>query len=346
MLTTLLTDRENYLRALEFRGPEWIPIAFELLPSVWMRHGRALVDLARRYPRALPSANPEDYYSKDLAQFTEVGRTFRDDWGCIWACAQPGILGQVVCHPFKDWKALDTFQPPDPSAQYDWRALRENTKSQRRNGLLTRAHYLFTQGGFFDRLQFLRGLENLLVDFLEEPPQVARLVEMVLDYNLKHIRLWNQIGVDQFYFHGDIGTQQGLLMSPATFRKFLKPAYHEMFSACRRAGAHVWYSSDGCILPVIDDLIECGVTLHDPQVRANTIDGIVRTYKGRLCALVDIDEQMLPFCTPEEIHGQIREVVEKMANPEGGLMIYAIPSADVPLLNIEALCTAWEKYAK
>ena len=54
MFTTSLTDRENYLRALEFRGPEWIPITFELLPSVWKRYGDALVDLARRHARALP----------------------------------------------------------------------------------------------------------------------------------------------------------------------------------------------------------------------------------------------------------------------------------------------------
>ena len=346
MLTTLLTDRENYLRALEFRGPEWVPITFALDPSVCMVYGDALVDLARRHPRALPSANLEDYYSNDYSQFLEVGRTFRDDWGCVWACAQRGILGQVVSHPLQDWRALDTFKPPDPRDQYDWRALRETTESNRRKGLLTRADYLVTQGGFFDRLQFLRSLENLLVDFLEEPPQLARLIEMVLDYNLKQIRLWNEIGVDQFFFHGDIGTQRGLLISPATFRKHLKPAYREMFSACRRAGAHVWYSSDGNILPIIDDLIECGVTLHDPQVRANTIDGIARTYKGKLCALVDIDEQMLPFCTPEDIDRQIREVVEKVGDPKGGLMIYAIPSADVPFQNIEALCTAGEKYAQ
>jgi uroporphyrinogen decarboxylase len=309
-----------------------------------MRHGRALEELARRHPRALPSANPEDYHSKDLALFMEVGRTFRDDWGCVWECAQAGILGRVVHHPIEDWSALDALTPPDPRDQYDWRALREATESDRRAGHLTRAYYLFTQGGFFDRLQFLRGLENLLMDFLEEPPRLARLIEMLLDYNLKQIRLWNEIGVDQFYFHGDIGTQQGLMMSPATFRKHLKPAYREMFSACRRAGAHVWYSSDGRILPLVDDLIECGVTLHDPQVRANTIDGIARTYKGKLCALVDIDQQMLPYCTPEDIHRQVREVVEKMGNPQGGLMIYAIPSADVPIENIEALCTAWETY--
>ena len=94
----------------------------------------------------------------------------------------------------------------------------------------------------------------------------------------------------------------------------------------------------------IDDLIECGVTMHDPQVRPNTIDGIQKHYKGKLCAAVDLDEQMLPFCSPQDIHRQIREIVEKIASPDGGLVIYAIPSQDVPLENIDAIFTGWEKY--
>ena len=38
-----------------------------------------------------------------------------------------------------------------------------------------------------------------------------------------------------------------------------------VFQRCREAGVHVWYSSDGNILPIVDDLIECGVSIHDPQ---------------------------------------------------------------------------------
>jgi len=153
------------------------------------------------------------------------------------------------------------------------------------------------------------------------------------------------IGVDQLCFHGDLGTRRGLLISPATSRKRLKLAYQEMFSTCREPGAHVWYSSDGCLLEIVDDLLECGVTLHDPQVRANTLEGVARAYKGRLCALVDLDEQTLPFCTPEEIREQVRVVVQRVGTPEGGLMIYAEPSHDAPLQNTEALCMAWEEYA-
>jgi hypothetical protein len=345
MRAKTIGERENYLRALEFRYPQWIPITFGMTPSVWLRHGEQLEEIVLRHPLIFGDYQRGSYRSRLQGPFAAPNEYVRDDWGCLWHNVQAGMLGQVVEHPLADWRALAHYRPPDPREQVDWRRLSEQTEQARRQGLLTRGTYEMTQGGFFDRLQFLRGLENLLMDLLDEPPELQRLIEMVFEYNMQYIRLWLEIGVDQMCFHGDLGTQRGLLISPAIFRKHLKPAYQEMYSSCREAGAHVWYSSDGCLLEIVDDLLECGVTLHDPQVRANTLEGIARAYKGRLCALVDLDEQMLPFCTPEEIREQVRVVVQRVGTPEGGLMIYAEPSHDVPLQNIEALCMAWEEYA-
>jgi uroporphyrinogen decarboxylase len=338
-----LSERENYLRCLEFRYPEWVPIEFELPTALWLRYADDLEALVMRHPLVFPHYRQGAYRPLLRGRFATAGEDYRDDWGCLWHNTQPGILGRVVEQPLKDWAALARFRPPEPGEQYDWRQARENTEAMRGEGRLTRAGYDVTRGGFFDRLQFLRGLDNLLLDFADEPPQLWTLIEMLLEYNLEHTRRWLEIGVDQVYFHGDIGTQRGLLFSPAAFRKYLKPAYRELFLLCRRAGAHVWYSSDGRLLEIVDDLIECGATLHDPQVGANTLPGIAQAYKGRLCAAVDIDEQMLPFGSPEDIRQQVRQVVATIGSPAGGLMIYAIPSADVPLASIEALCLAWEE---
>ncbi len=134
------------------------------------------------------------------------------------------------------------------------------------------------------------------------------------------------------------------MISPDTFRKYLKPAYMEMFRTCRNAGMHVWYSCDGNILDIVDDLVECGVSVHDPQVAANGIDSIASHYRGKLCAAVDIDEQMLPFCSPEEIEAQVIEIKETIGTPKGGLMYYFCPGTDVPVRNIEAFFTAWKKH--
>ncbi len=53
---------------------------------------------------------------------------------------------------------------------------------------------------------------------------------------------------------------------------------------------------------------------------------------------------MLPFCKPEDINLQVKEIVEKIGMPEGGLMIFAVLSQDVPLENFKAINRAWEEH--
>ena len=135
------------------------------------------------------------------------------------------------------------------------------------------------------------------------------------------------------------------MISPAAFCKFLKPMFKTLFQKCRGAGTHVRLSSDGHLLEIVDDLIECGVSVHDPQLRANTLEGIAHSYKGRLCAMVDLDRQSFPFLTPAELRQQVKEVVDVMAAPEGGLMLWAsISGSNVPLRNVEAIVEAMEDY--
>ncbi len=340
-----MTARENFLRAIEFRRPDWIPIIFELQPAVCRRYGEELKKLMLRHPQAF-SIKKEPFDERPHDPLYNEGSYLRDDWGCLWYNAHDGVLGQVVEHPLADWSALPALKVPDPLTQIDWITLQREKQEEAQRSLPVVAHpQSFAHGGFFDRMQFLRGLENFLMDLITEPPELPVLLDRVLEYNLRYIDRWLEIGnIDVIWFHGDMGSQNGPLFSLETFRRQLKPAYMKMFQRCRRAGVHVWYSSDGNILPFVDDLIECEVSIHDPQVRPNTVEKIAEVYSGRLCALVDIDEQMLPYCSPEDIFVQVKKVRDSVGTSEGGLMIYAIPSSDVSLENIEALAAAWEKY--
>jgi hypothetical protein len=86
--------------------------------------------------------------------------------------------------------------------------------------------------------------------------------------------------------------------------------------------------------------------VHDPQVGANGIQGIADAYRGRLAAMVDVDEQILPRCTPEDIERQVEAIVRLVGDRRGGVGLYACPSEDVPFRNIEAICLAWERWRR
>ncbi|MCR4427610.1 MAG: hypothetical protein NUW23_15750, partial [Firmicutes bacterium] len=292
--------RENWLRAVEYRHPEWIPCSVGFSPITWRTHGKDLEKIVLEHPRLWPNYDPgkADFYDEMPVVYRE-GEYYTDNWGCTWLNIQEGLEGQVVGHPLADWSALATYRMPDPLV-YDergpadpekWDKIARHVAEARDKGQL-----IFGNGErLFDRLYFLRGFENLMTDFATEPPELARLIGMLEEYEMKVIHKWLELRPDVISFHTDFGTQHGPMISPASFRKYIKPLFQTLFQACRRSGVHVFLSSDGNILPMVDDLIECGVSVHDPQLRACTLEGIVKAYKGKLCACVDLDRQAWPF---------------------------------------------------
>ena len=341
-----MNDRENWLRAIEFRSPQWIPCGVALSPLTWHTLRENLEEVVLRHPLIFKGYRKGSTDFDDFPPFYRAGERRRDNWDCVWYGTISGIEGVVVEHPLEDWRALDSYKPPDPKKfserdERDWDKIRKTVAEQKAKGMLA----LGEGERLFDRLYFLRGYENLMMDIATDDPHLPKLIDLLLEHELENARLWLDAGVDCVAFHTDIGTQNALMISPEKFRKYIKPMFKTLFTTCREAGAHVLLSSDGRLLDIVDDLIECGVSIHDPQIRANTLDGIEQAYKGKMCVDLDLDRQMFAFCTPEDIHSHVREAVERLDAPEGGLMlIAAVYDAGVPLENIEALCEAMEKY--
>jgi len=341
----MMTERENYLRAIGFGKPQWIPCSVGLSPLAWRTHREKLEELVLRHPRIF-----RDYHKGQTDfDYLPCGYKkgfYRDNWECLWHTSVEGLEGQVVEHPLANWEAFDSYQPPDPltkaeRSEHDWKEIRKGIETARARGELTSGW----GERLFDRLYFLRGFENLMIDIATDEPRLPRLIKMLEEHEMRLTNLWLEIGVDLMCYHTDIGTQNALMISPEKFRKLLKPTFTKIFGACRRAGAYVALSSDGNLLEIVDDLVECGVSVHDPQLRANTLEGIRRRYKGKMCINLDLDRQMFPFCKPADIREQVKEGVEALNSPEGGLMMQAaVYGGDVPLENIEAICSAMEEY--
>ncbi|MBI5095596.1 MAG: hypothetical protein HZB26_24575 [Candidatus Hydrogenedentes bacterium] len=341
-----MTDRENWLRAIDFQYPEWIPCAVGLSLLTWHTHREKLEDLVLRHPALFPGFQRGSVDFDDFPPVYRAGEDFRDNWGCLWRNVIGGLEGVVVEHPLADWSALDAYRAPDPKllaerGERDWDQIRDHILERKRRGEATSGN----GERLFDRLYFLRGFENLMTDIATDDPNLPRLIELLTEYEMKLIGMYLDLNVDVMGFHTDIGTQQGLMISPDKFRQYIKPMFKTLFSACRKAGARVALSSDGRLLDIVDDLIDCGVSVHDPQARANTLQGIEDAYKGKMCVNLDLDRQMFAFCTPEDVREHVREAVERLYLPEGGLMLTGqVYDAQTPLENIEALCAALEEY--
>jgi uroporphyrinogen decarboxylase len=338
----------NYLRAAHFEGPEWIPCTVSVMPGTWRRYREALEEVLEACPRLFPDFRPGQVDFEQCGDRRYRAGSFTDSWGCVWRNLEDGLSGLVTEHPLPDWAALEGWSPPDPVTQGetpeevpDWDGLARDYRAARDSGGLARAH--LPHGHMYMRLYYLRGFENLMLDFAERAPQLDALIEAVTDYNLRLISRHLECGAEMVCFGDDLGMQAGLPISPVQWRRYLLPPYRRMFALCRDGGADVYLHSDGRMVEIIPDLVDAGLTILNPQVRANGLADLARTAAGRVCVNLDLDRQLFPFSGPQAARAHVYDAVQALGSPSGGLMLHAEFEPDVPLATIGAVCRALEE---
>lgn len=345
-----LSERENVLRNASMTGPEWMPCRVVISGASWDQLREDLEEVLVRHPILFPGfeKGKRDYDHWDFGPAHRAGERFTDAWGCVWHSAVNGIEGVVVEHPLSDWSQLETYTPPDPLVQADrgsadWEGARQRIEEDRKAGRLISGGV--PHGFLFMRLYYLRGFENLMVDMATNAPKLPDLIGMLVEHNRKIVDQWLSMKVDLMEFGDDLGTQSASMMGPDAFRRWIAPAYKALMKPCREAGCHVALHSDGYIMDLMDQFIECGVTIINPQDLCNGIDDLAREVKGRMCIRLDIDRQtVIPYGTRTEIRALIEEEVRKLGSPQGGLEMICGIYPPTPAENVDALCDALEEF--
>lgn len=301
--------------------PSTIPVSVGILPAAWMKHREALDDVVHRHP-VLFGKQPEQRDYDAVWSGTYRKGEHVDAWGCIWSNVKTGMEAIVTGHPAPTREAVHALAIPDKD-----------------DGM--------PHGFMYLRLGDIRGFEEIMMDFAEEPPELSMLIDKVLAYNLRQvkIRIEHAKAPGQIMWFGDdLGMQNSLPMSPETWRTYLKPCFAAIYAPVTAAGHYVYMHTDGHILEIIPDLVECGVAVVNAQVGANGLEGLADVCKGTVCVDLDLDRQQFPFWSPDEIDAHVRDAVEALGSAEGGLWLTAEIGDDVPLENVEAICAALERY--
>jgi uroporphyrinogen-III decarboxylase len=199
-------------------------------------------------------------------------------------------------------------------------------------------------GFMYLRLLNLRGFEEAMLDFAEECEELQILIDKVLAYNLIQLDVALPRMGPVAFLGDDLGMQKGLAIGPVKWRRYLKPCFARIFAKARDSGRFVYMHTDGCIVEIMQDLADCGAHMINPQYRANGLDNLVRTCRGKIPICLDLDRQLFPFATPSELESHVAECVESLYLPEGGLGLNAEINYEVPLENIAAIFDALRKY--
>jgi uroporphyrinogen decarboxylase len=324
---------------LEFSRPDRVPRDLWLLPAARKRYGDAAMDafLARwptdfvqctagRPPARRAKGNP---YEPGLST---------DEWGCVFENLLPGAHGEVRNPILADWSKLPDVHPPEEFLQVDVATVNAFCRQTDR--------FVFASGWArpYERMQFIRGTENLLLDIAEESDELRQLIDLVHGFFRRQYEIWARTEVDALAMMDDWGSQNALLISPAQWRRLFKPLYAQYVAIAHAAGKKFFMHSDGHIQAIVGDLVEIGVDALNSQLFCMDIPEIGRLARGRIAFWGEMDRQhILPRGTPQEAREAVRQVRDHLGTPDGGVIAQFSFQGDTRIENAEAVFQAWEQ---
>jgi uroporphyrinogen decarboxylase len=246
---------------------------------------------------------------------------------------------------------LGAYRFPDPRDPRRSEGLYAKAERYRRDG-----YPVIVAGtignGFLQTGNFLRGFENFLCDLLINRAFVEALLDKVLELKLAWWdRILDELGdlAQVVLEQDDLGTQQGLFISPEQYRTLIKPRQRQLFGFIKRKapGVKIFFHSCGSVFRIIPDLIEVGVDILNPvQISAAEMEP-ARLKKEFGKSLVfwggGIDTQKtLAGGTGQAVRDEVKRNIDCFA-PGGGFIFATVHSiqGDVPLANLFAM---WEAF--
>jgi uroporphyrinogen decarboxylase len=266
--------------------------------------------------------------------FTDIGNDHvRDVFGVVWDRSVDKDIGVVVGQVLPE-PTLSDYSFPDPVGPVFFDGIEEH---------LARTHdqYRIFHLGFslYERAWTMRGMAELMMDFLDHPQFVHELFNAIADWNIAQVRKAVTYDIDAIYYGDDWGQQRGLQMGPKLWHEFIYPPLKRMYAAVKEAGKHIFIHSCGDVDELFDDLVAIGLDCFNPfQPEVMDVYALMKHYRGRLSFHGGMSTQRtLPYGTVDEVVAETRRLLAAGAS---GNYIFAPAHAvegDVPVENMVAM---------
>jgi uroporphyrinogen decarboxylase len=231
---------------------------------------------------------------------------------------------------------LSHFTFPDPNDPWRFEGLAEWCTANN-----DRYYTALWVGALWERATFMRSMEELLYDLVENRSFVEELLEHLTDNILQTMERLFAVGeFDCCCLSDDYGTQKSLLMSPADWRALIKPRFQRMIDLAKRHGKQFFLHSCGCVQDIIPDFIELGLDiLHPIQPETMDIEWLKREFGKDITFCGGVPTQnLLPYGTPDEVRAEVRRLKTVMGASGGYILEPGITlQDDVPVENLVAL---------
>jgi uroporphyrinogen decarboxylase len=346
METTMNSKQRVYnsiLRKPVDRSPQFIWLGGTVAPTIAEKEG-------------IPPEEVNAFIGNDIMQTwlsingqmerpAAEGETFVDEWGINWE--RQGYYNAPIIHPLSglDEEKIPKYPLPDPRKRERFDALEALIAKY------GKTHFIGADlsGSLFEPAYHLKGMEELLMDMAGGESEAEVLLDRLCEFTGDLAEEALKRDIDWVWLGDDVGTQQGMIMSPALWRQWLKPRMAKLIKRIRgcRPDAIVAYHSCGSVWPIVDDLAEIGINVLNPvqESAAGMNQGEIKAKYGHALTLMcGVDtQQFLPSASPEAVKKAVREIDKKLSN--GGGYILAVSHSVQPDVSLENIYALFEKYA-
>ncbi len=378
-----MTSRERVLATINHREPDRVPIVLGVSNATGIKMGtyRGIKELAGitagdRYLYDWPELGTADPDEETLIRLhsdvrgvldlepadvlkqnreREPHSDYINSWGSGAVEMEPGEWFPMV-EPLKGATTvaeIDDYPWPDmhdPTRVAHVRDQAATLAARNEYAILATPWLLFP----LERAFAMQGMDTFLLNMAMRPEfseallwRIQQLCKELMGHFLEALGE----NVDIIKIGDDLGTQESLLMSPAMYRKMLKPVHADYIKFIReRTPAKVMFHTDGDVFPLVEDFIEMGVDILNPiQTSAGKMSNIeeLKDRYGRdiiFCGGMDTG-RILPDGSPEEVRQEVRRIIRVLGR-DGGLMVGAVHTVmnNVPAENVLAMVDAVEEF--
>ncbi|MHB1151276.1 MAG: uroporphyrinogen decarboxylase family protein [Eubacteriales bacterium] len=252
-----------------------------------------------------------------------------DGYGALWDMSQlpwhleKNPLNEPVIHP-------STFPKSDKFVSNIFRQKENAIKNYEAD---TEHYRIIGMGwGVFEHSWRMRGFENALMDMLTEEDFYTEMTQLITDIYIDMLIACEDVPADAYLFGDDWGEQRGVIMGPASWRKFIKPCWARIYREVHRQGKTVIQHSCGSIADIYSDLAEIGMDCHEsvqPEAYGMEPSVIQKKWGDKISFWGCLGNQSTLYSgTPDDIRNEIYRLDNIFKEKGGYILAPAKPLPD------------------